>query len=59
MTGVLRRYRLAVSPATSRQTPPPMAMMGSLRLHLTHEDLAASIIDVPKGELAMSSKVLL
>ena len=30
--GVLRRYKLAARPATSRHTPPPMAMMGSLRL---------------------------
>ena len=33
MMGVLRRYRLAVRPTTSRHTPPPIAMIGSLRLH--------------------------
>ena len=32
MTGVLRLYRLAASPVTSRQTPPPIATMGSFRL---------------------------
>jgi len=32
MMGVLRRNKFAASPQTSRQTPPPIAMMGSLRL---------------------------
>ena len=31
--GVLRRKRFAARPQTSRQTPPPIAMIGSLRLH--------------------------
>jgi hypothetical protein len=32
MMAVFLRYRLAARPATSRHTPPPMAMMGSERL---------------------------
>lgn len=32
MMGVLRLYKLAHRPAMSRQTPPPMAIMGSFRL---------------------------
>ena len=34
MMGVLRLYRLAARPATSKHTPPPKAMMGSFRLYM-------------------------
>ena len=34
--GVLRLYRFAARPATSKHTPPPMAMIGSLRLEQGH-----------------------
>ncbi len=41
MTGVLRRKRFAARPQTSRHTPPPMAMIGSLRLRPKPQVLTA------------------
>ena len=55
MMGVLRRYRLATSPATSRQTPPPMAMMGSFLLHSSVRLSEAS----QQCEIALAPKVRL
>jgi hypothetical protein len=42
MTGVFRLYRLAASPTTSRHTPPPMAIKGSLRLSKGKDNLRRS-----------------
>lgn len=52
MMHVLRRYRLAARPATSRHTPPPMAMMGSWRLQSNsgQPDVAPVSGTMPKGK---------